>query len=89
MDGATQLNNITVSEGQAVSQGNVVGNLYVADERAHVQFGVVQFASSLFSVLGVPSIPLCPEPHYYEGDRGSILNLLHVAWPNADMCYQN
>ena len=58
-----------------------------AGEGAHVHFGLVQFGSSFFT--GVTGIPLCPEPHLSSAGKDSILNLLHVVWPNADMCYQN
>ncbi|MFC1816641.1 hypothetical protein ACFL0M_12075 [Thermodesulfobacteriota bacterium] len=88
-DGQTQLANIPVSEGQTVSQGDIIGYLYVAGEGAHVHFGLVQFGGSLFSALGVPSIPICPEPHFSTEGKDSILNLLYVVWPSANMCYQN
>lgn len=89
IDGQAQLGNIMVVEGQLVFQGDIVGYLDVAGEEAHVHFGLVQFGSSLFSALGITSIPLCPEPHFSTEAKASILNLLHVAWPRAGMCYQN
>ena len=89
LTGALQRGLIVVSEGDVVSQGDPVGALYAVGADAHVQFGVVQYGSSFFSSLGVPNLPICPEPHFDEAGRNSILNLLHVAWPNADMCYQN
>ncbi len=88
-DGQTQLENMAVVEGQAVSQGDVIGDLYVAGEGAHVHFGLLAFGSSTWSALGVPSIPFCPEPHFAPEAKNSILNLLHVVWPGAIMCYQN
>ena len=87
--GELQRSLIVVSEGDVVSQGDPVGALYAAGEGAHVQFGVVQYGSSFFSSLGVPPLPICPEPHFADPDRASILNLLYVAWPNADLCYQD
>jgi hypothetical protein len=88
-DGQTQLTNIPVVAGQAISQGDIVGSLSVVGEGAHVHFSLVQFGSSFFSSLGVTAIPLCPEPHFSPASRDSMLKLLHVAWPNANMCYQN
>ncbi len=88
-DGQTQLSNIMVSENQAVSQGDIIGHLYAPNVNAHVHFGLVQFGSSFFAALGASSIPLCPEPHFSAEGKDSILNLLHVVWPSADMCYQN
>ena len=89
-DGDSQLMAITVSEGDLVSQGALIGKLYTANNLdAHVHFGVVQYGSSSFSAIGVPSIPLCPEPHFSQAGKDSILNLLHAVWPNANMCYQD
>lgn len=88
-DGKNQLWNIVVIEGQHVSQGDIIGYLDVAGEGAHMHFGLVQFGSSSFAALGVPSIALCPEPHLSIQSKDSILNLLHVVWPNANICYQN
>ena len=88
--GEIQLDDITVSEGDEVSQGYTIGSLYTdSNAGAHVHFGVVQFGSSSFSALGVPSIPLCPEPHFSQAGNDSVLNLLHVVWPSANMCYQD
>lgn len=87
-DGQTQLANISVIEGQAVTQGDIIGYLDVAGEDAHVHFGLVQFGSSAFIMDGVTSIPLCPEPHFSTQGKDAILNLLHVVWLTAHMCYQ-
>ncbi|MDH3688362.1 MAG: M23 family metallopeptidase [Gammaproteobacteria bacterium] len=89
MDGQTQLLNIMVAEGQNVTQRDIIGNLVVVGEEAHVHFGLVQFGSSTFSALGITSIPLCPEPHFSTEGKDSILKLLHVVWPSASMCYQD
>lgn len=87
-DGQAQLINIMVAEDLDVNQGEIIGYLDVVGEGAHVHFGLAQFGSSVFSELGVTGIPLCPEPHFSTASKDSILNLLHVAWPNAGMCYQ-
>ncbi len=84
-DGQTQLNNIPVAKGQAVTQGDVIGYLHAAGEGAHVHFGTIPFGSMLAD--GIPSVPSCPEPQFAAAARTSILNLLHVAWPGAGMCY--
>lgn len=87
IDGATQLTNVIVAKGDTVSQGDIIGSLHVAGEEAHVQFGVEMFGGAFFSALGVTSIPHCPEPHFSTTANKSILNLLHVAWPSANICY--
>lgn len=84
-DGQTQLSNITVADGQAVTQGDVIGYLHTAGTGAHVHFGTIPFGSML--ALGVPNMPSCPEPQFASAAKTSILNLLHVVWPGADMCY--
>lgn len=84
-DGQTQFDNITIANGQAVSQGDVIGYLHAAGEGAHVHFGTIPLGSML--AFGVPSIPSCPEPQFASEAKTSILNLLHVVWPGASMCY--
>lgn len=87
-DGQTQLNNITVANGQAVTQGDVIGYLHTAGAGAHVHFGTIPFGSMLMSgAYQVPRISICPEPHLSLAANTSILNLLHVVWPGAGMCY--
>ncbi len=86
-DGQAQLSNIIVTTGRAVSQGDVIGSLYTAGEGAHVHFGTIPFGSML--ARGLPNIPSCPEPHFSSEAKTSIMNLLHVVWPGANMCYQN
>jgi hypothetical protein len=84
-DGQAQLDNITVTMGQAVTQGDVIGSLYTAGEGAHVHFGTLPLGSML--AHGVPNMPNCPEPHFAPAAKTSILNLLHAVWPGAGMCY--
>lgn len=75
-DGNTQLANILVSVGQNVAQGDVIGNLYTVGSGAHVHFGLYKSGAAI-----------CPEPYFTPEARTSILNLLYVVWPNANMCY--
>ena len=88
-DGQAQLNNIMVNEAQEVTQGDVIGYLNVVGEEAHLQFSLLQFGNSDFVIYGATPIPVCPEAHFTTQGKDSMLNLLHVAWPNANMCYQN
>ena len=85
--GQFQLTNISVVEGQSVSQGDIIGYLHTAHKGAHVQFGLVQYGSSAFAALGAARLPICPEPHFSITAKDSVLNLLHVTWPSANMCY--
>ncbi len=87
--GLTQRANVKVVKGQNVSQGEIIGYLNTFGPGAHVQFGLELFGGSFFSGWGVTSIPLCPEPHFSPTANDSILDLLHVVWPSAKMCYQN
>lgn len=75
-DGDTQLANILVSAGQNVSQGDIIGNLYTVGGGAHVHFGLIK-----------DGIAICPEPYFTIDARDSILNLIHIVWPDANMCY--
>lgn len=85
--GQQQLANISVTEGQLVSSGDIIGYLYAAHKDAHLQFNLVQYGSSFFSSLGVPRLPICPEPHFSTFARDSVLNLLRNVWPSANMCH--
>ena len=82
-----QLNNSMVTAGQTVEQGDTIGYLKAVNQEAHVHFELVQFGQAEFQVYGVTGIPLCPEAHFTSQARNSILNLLHVTWPGAGMCY--
>jgi murein DD-endopeptidase MepM/ murein hydrolase activator NlpD len=84
-----QLDNITVSLGQSVTEGDTIGYLKAVNENAHVHFALWQFGQSEFQVYSVTGIPLCPEAHFTPLAKDSVLNLLHVSWPSAGMCYQN
>ena len=87
-NGQTQRSHISVTNGQAVSQGDVIGHLYTVGSGAHVHFAILPFASLLTNGTNqIPGIPVCPEPHFSTQARVSVLNLLHAVWPAADMCY--
>ena len=85
-DGQAQLGHITVTEGQKVSQGTVIGLLRVASEESHLHFGLLHLGPPGFKVL---DISLCPEAHFDTASASSVLGLLQRAWPNANMCYQD
>jgi len=79
-DGETQLANIVVSEGQTVSQGDIIGYLYDPvglGHGAHVDFGL----------LNEDWDRICPEPYFTSEAKDSILSLIHEAHPGWDMCY--
>lgn len=75
-DGQVQLDNIRVTVNQTVSQGDTIGFLYTAGNGAHVDFGLLQNWEGI-----------CPEPYFTPEARLSILSLIHVVWPGAEMCY--
>jgi len=76
-DGETQLANILVSEGQTVSQGDIIGYLYRKhEEYAHVHFGLHKNWDAI-----------CPEPYFTLEARDSILSVIHKDHPGWDMCY--
>ena len=86
--GQAQLSNIMVPLGQHVNQGDTIGYLKAVNPNANVLFELLQFGQSAFQVLGVTGMPLCPQAHFSPSAQDSVLNLLHVAWPGAQMCYQ-
>ena len=75
-DGQAQLNNISVVEGQVLSKGDSIGNLFIAGSGTHVHFG---FSKNYTAI--------CPEPYFTSGARTSILNLIHKDHPTWNMCY--
>ena len=85
--GQDQLDNITVTLGATVTQGDTIGYLKMFNESSHLQYGLLQFGQTKFHVFGVSGIPICPEAQFKAQTRDSILNLLHEEWPNAQICY--
>jgi hypothetical protein len=82
-DGIAQLTNITASLLQEVSQGDVIGYLYAADESAHVHFSVLKNGYAFHN-----GVVACPKPFFTPGARESILNLVTNRFPDAtDFCY--
>lgn len=75
-DGETQIANILVSEGQTVTQGDLIGYLFTSGEGSHVHFGFFRNWDAI-----------CPEPYFTQEARDSILDLIRIVWPGANMCY--
>ncbi len=75
-DGKTQLANISVSMGQSIAQGDVIGRLSTGEEGAHVHFSLYE-----------NDVAICPEPFFTPQARESVLKLIRMAWSEADMCY--
>jgi hypothetical protein len=75
-DEQIQLNNILVSEGQSVSQGDVIGKLYMAGGGSHVHFSLIKDGEMI-----------CPEPCFTQEAKNSILEILHKTYPGSEMCY--
>jgi hypothetical protein len=77
-DGTIQREAIVVEPGQKVTAGEVIGRLYnpSADVGAHVHFGVT-----------INHEWVCPEPYFTSEARVSVLELLHLAHPGAEICY--
>jgi len=89
LDGQAQLDNIMVAQDQEVSQGDLIGFLNSFSENSHVQFSLMQFADSELLIYGVVPIPVCAEAHLTDQSKSSILNLLQLTRPTANLCYQN
>ena len=76
-DGQTQLDNIFVSKGQDVQLGDLIGNLFFGANGTHVHFGVRENNDDI-----------CPELYFTASARDSIMQLIHLQWPGAMMCYE-
>ena len=75
-EGQFQRSHIIVSPGQHVSAGDIIGYLHAPADGSHVHFGVYQNHRAV-----------CPSAYFTEAARQSILRLLRLAWPGADLCY--
>jgi hypothetical protein len=77
-DGGAQFSNILshISLNQPINQGDIIGQLVKAGNGAHIHFG-----------LRENGIDVCPEPYFTQGARNSILNVLHMIFPHARICY--
>lgn len=75
--GQLQLDQILVTEGQRVDQGELIGYLYSAEnpDRAHVHFTLYENA-----------VPICPAPFFTQAAHESILNLIAVVHQDVVMC---
>ena len=71
-----QLSNITVLEGERVTQGDVIGYLYAPDPASHVHFGFYE-----------DNVAVCPEEHFTPEAVQSILNIIRKNNPGWNMCY--
>ena len=85
--GQDQLNDISITEGDNVAQGDTIGNLKMFNDASHLHFGLWQFGQTMFQQYGISGIPICPEAQFAVQAKNSILKLLHVTWPNAKLCY--
>jgi hypothetical protein len=72
----TQMLNMSVSVGQTVVQGQVLGRLLVRGGGAHVHFGLYR-----------NNADICPESFFTAEARDSILSILHRTFPGAALCY--
>ncbi|MBW1788099.1 MAG: M23 family metallopeptidase [Deltaproteobacteria bacterium] len=78
VEAEAQLADIPLSIGQYVTQGEIIGYLHKKGAGAHVHFGLYQGWSAI-----------CPEPFFTRAAAESVLRLLHMAFPGADMCYND
>jgi len=75
-DGDAQRADILVSNGQTVSQGQVIGRLHTVGSGAHVHFGLRRNGAAI-----------CPEPYFTADARQSVLALVRMTYPGSNMCY--
>ncbi len=80
-DGETQLDNIAVSIGQTVSQGDIIGRLHRADEES-AQWSTMHFGLRLRKNYE----PVCPDQFFTSEAKESILRLIHKDNPDWNMC---
>lgn len=74
-DGQTQLNNIPLSLGRFVSQGDLIGKLLMVGSGAHLHFGLIKNETAI-----------CPEPYLTTEARNSLLDMIHHFHPTWNIC---
>ena len=77
-DGQAQLNMISVTKGQAVEQGQIIGYSYMPDPTKQV---TLDFTFSKDQQL------ICPESYFSAEAQASILNLIHKDQPTWVFCF--
>jgi hypothetical protein len=75
-DGDAQRGHVLVSNGQTVSQGQVIGRLQAVGSGAHVHFGLLRNGTAI-----------CPEPYFTAATRQSVLALVQATYRGSNMCY--
>lgn len=75
-DGQIQLDNIYVTSGEKIAQGELIGKLYTVGNGAHVHFGLKENGNWV-----------CPEIYFTSEARTSIMNIIHKNHPDWNMCY--
>lgn len=87
-DGQFQRGKISVSPGNPIGKGDVIGEMKVFSAESHLEFGTSMFAGKEFSST-VDEMPFCPVGHFDATALGSLENLLTRIWPHARLCYQH
>lgn len=76
-DGDFQMDNILVSKGDEVNQGQLIGYLLYRRPGAHVDFSLNRNGDEI-----------CPESFFTAAACQAIYAILHDTIPNAKMCYE-
>ena len=72
-----QLANLSVTPGQMVTQGEILGRLHtVPSTYYHVHISLIKNGERI-----------CPDPYFTADARTGINNLIHVNYPALQMCY--
>jgi hypothetical protein len=67
--------NMFITEGQIVNQGDIIANLVYGGEGCHIDFGVI-----------ISDNRVCPEPYFTEEARASVMRLIQKDHPDWPMC---
>ncbi len=75
-DGQIQLDNITVQDGQSIAAGQIIGRLYAPNSNSHLHFSFFKDDEMT-----------CPENYWTEEARTILMDMIHAANPDWEMCY--
>ncbi len=76
-DANTQRDNVFLEINDVVGQGDIIGNLFVIGQDAHLQLTLI-----------VDGISVCPESYFLESSLSTINALLTSKSPGIELCYQ-
>ena len=75
-DGQGQLSYLNISVGKTLLSGDPIGQLFTAGAGSHLHLMLWKDGTATF-----------PDGYFSQEARSSVLNLIHLTYPNCALCY--